>query len=258
MSAVYSPKTLAKTLATMAYHSPGEYGLFWDADGTMPWKELYWALQEDASLRFVRESHLKEIAYLGIDFPALLEGKVLRLKPGLPPPRYSTAENPPRRLYYGCPMRRLPVVRDEGLRPTGRTLLPLFAEKEMALRVARRRDPDPVMIEVRTEKAVEDSVAILAAGGPLYLTSGLPASALVLPLIREPAASKSNEGKKEKGVRKTPSADSPGSFLVTPAHLQTAVPGHATKQTGAGERKKRHRGAEWKRESRKERSKRDV
>ncbi len=83
MAAQYNPKTLAKTLSYIAYQAPAEYGLFWDPDGTMPWKELYWALQEDPSLRFVREGIVRELNYLpGCELPFALEGNLLRLRAG--------------------------------------------------------------------------------------------------------------------------------------------------------------------------------
>ena len=78
----HQPKTLARTLAYIAVHSPHEFGLYWDADGSMPWKEFYWALQEDDSLRFVRESSVRELQLLGIELPFSLEGNRLRLSSG--------------------------------------------------------------------------------------------------------------------------------------------------------------------------------
>ncbi len=69
MAGRVNPRTLARTLSTIAVHCPWEHGLFWDPDGSMPWKEFYWALQEDHSLRFVRESHIRELAYLGLEVP---------------------------------------------------------------------------------------------------------------------------------------------------------------------------------------------
>jgi putative RNA 2'-phosphotransferase len=255
MSAVYSPKTLAKTLAYILTHSPGEHGLFWDPDGTMPWKELYWVLQEDPALRFVRESHLREMAYLDIEFPAVADGKSCRLREGIPPPDYSVSESPPRRLYCGCPRRRLPVVRDDGLRPTNRPFLRLLSDREMALRMARRRDPDGVVVEVLTERAVQAGIVFLVAGGPLYLSSAIPASCLVLPLIREESVSKAADRKRDKSPKKVSDPATPGSFLMSPAHLDAALPGH----DAAGKRdKKGKRGRDWKRESRKERSKREI
>ena len=102
MAAQYHPKTLAKTLAYIACHAPAEFGLFWDPDGTMPWKELYWVLQEDPSLRFVRESIIRELTGLGVTLPFVLEGSRIRLSTGAEKPSYPVAENVPERLYLAC------------------------------------------------------------------------------------------------------------------------------------------------------------
>src|SRR5208337_4911171 len=97
----HQPKTLAKILDYIARRSPGEHGLFWDPDGGMPWKEFYWVLQEDPSLRFVRESTIRELALLGIELPFALDGKLLRLRPEVACPRYPSASEVPERLYFG-------------------------------------------------------------------------------------------------------------------------------------------------------------
>lgn len=260
MCAVYNPKTLAKTLSTILYLSPGEHGLFWDGDGSMPWKEVYWVFQGDPSLRFVRESHLKEIAYLGIEFPVYLDGKLCRLKDGIVPPQYTVAEDLPRRLYFGCPRRRLSRIRDDGLHPTTRSLVPLLADRNMAVAMGQRRDPDAIVIEVLCEKAAQEGVRFLIAGGPLYLVPAVPPSCLVLPLIRAEDTTKSAERKKEKPSRKPSDAVSaaPGSFFVTETHFHQTAPGLPGREAGGKPQRKGKRGADWKRDSRKERGKREV
>ena len=261
MCAIYNPKTIAKTLSYILCHSPGEHGLFWDADGSMPWKELYWVLQEDPSLRFIRESHIREIEYLGIEFPIHLDGKRCRLKEGFVLPPYAEAENLPRRLFYGCSRRRFSQVKEDGLRPTSRTMLPLLADREMALRIARRRDPDGIVIEVQTDQAALEGTRFLAAGGPLFLVQEISPACLIMPLVREEDSTKSGERRKDKPIRKAsgPGVGTPGSFFVTEAHFQegSAVSqGRGDPAAKPGQRGKR--GPDWKRESRKERGKRDV
>ncbi|MHC1742740.1 MAG: hypothetical protein AB9873_06875 [Syntrophobacteraceae bacterium] len=260
MCAVYSPKTLARTLTYILCHSPGEYGLFWDPDGSMPWKEVYWVLQEDPSLRFVRETHFKEIAYLGIELPVYLDGRVCRLKAGAARPEYAVAENVPRRLFFGCPRRRFSQVQEDGLLPTSRTLLPLLADREMALRMGRRRDPDAFVVEVRTELAAREGTSFLAAGGPLYLVQSVSHECLLLPVIREEDSSRKAEKKRNKPAKKASGhgATTPGSFLMTEAHFQGSSAGSPGRDAAGKSLKHGKRGPGWKRDSRKERSKRDV
>lgn len=250
MSAQYVPKTLAKTLAYILYHSPWEYGLFWSPNGTMPWKELYWALQEDSALRFVREIHLREVKYLGIELPAVLEGTLLKLQEGFPVPDYPVVSQPPERLFHACSRKHYPVAVQHGLSASSRPFLPLCADKEMALRLGRRRDPEPVLIEVLARKAGAEGISFREAGPGFFLVESLPLAYLVCPPIREEKGSKK---KKEGKSAKVEMPVMPGSFLMT------SQPGQGSSDHGAaGAKKKGKREAEWKRDARKERHKREI
>jgi putative RNA 2'-phosphotransferase len=250
------PKTLAKTLAYILYHSPGEYGLFWNPDGTMPWKELYWALQEDPSLRFVRESNLREIAYLGIELPASLEGNTLRLRDDVSVPTYPVVEQVPERLYHGCSGKHYPVARRHGLAASGRPFVALSSDKELALRIGRRRDPQPVLIEVAAKKASMDGILFRKAGPELYLVEFLPFESLICPPLREEDAMESSSKKRtERSASKPETILTPGSFIMHPDRLRDSS--HA-KGAAAKGKEKGKKGEDWKRQSRKERHKRSI
>lgn len=257
MAAAYNPRTLAKTLAYILCHAPGEHGLFWDEDGSMPWKEFYWALQEDPTLRFVRESHLREIAYLGIDFPADLDGHVVRLKPGVPPPEYPVASELPARLFHGCRPKSLAAIRQHGLRAAARPLLAVSSDPDLAMRLARRRETEPILIEILTQSAVREGIVFRAAGGGLYLVRNIPADHLRFPLMSEERFQElAGRPKKPKASEKKQAPASPGSFLVEMEHLRDAFGGPP--DGGGKPASKGRRGAQWKRAARKERGKRNV
>jgi putative RNA 2'-phosphotransferase len=257
MAAIHNPKTLAKTLAYLLYHAPGEFGLFWDADGSMPWKELYWAMQQDPSLRFVRESHLREIGFLGIDFPATLDGHVLRLNPSFPIPDYPVADRPPARLYYACRRKTLMVAREHGLAAAGRSFMPISTDKDLALSMARRRDATPVLIEILADAAAAEGIVFRFAGAGLYLVESLPVQCLRFPLMSEEKLQElSGRSKKETVPSKPAVSKTPGSYMVEMEHLRDAF---GERPEGGGKSKgKGRRGAEWKRMSRNERNKRNV
>jgi len=259
MTTQYMPKTLAKTLSYILYHSPWEYGLFWNANGTMPWKELYWALQEDHSLRFVRESHLREIKYLGIELPALLDGTVLRLQDGFPVPEYPVAVPLSERLFYACRRKHYPVVLQYGLSAMSRPLLALSTDKEMALRLGKRRDPEPVLIEVLAKKASERGVVFREAGPGLYLVETVAVEYLMGPPLREEELSKAASKKKKGGkITKAETPMMPGSFFMAPQQMHPSSPDLQSAGAGGGAKKKGKREAAWKREARKERHKREI
>jgi putative RNA 2'-phosphotransferase len=250
------PKTLAKIISYIIYESPAESGLFWRPDGTMPWKELYWSMQEDPSLRFVREAHVKEITLLGLELPATLEGGILRLKPGYPAPSYPVAEQPPERLYYCCRRKSLPVVRLHGLAASERPFIPLAADKELALRIGRRRDPEPILIEVEARKASLAGIPFLKAGPELYLVQSVPVENVICPLVRAGDAPQSAmKKKKEKAPAPAQTTSSPGSFFVRSDQFRDP----SGEKTGAAKGKRKGKPEDdWKRQSRKERHKRSV
>ena len=156
----HQPKTLAKILDYIARRSPGEHGLFWDTDGAMPWKEFYWALQEDPSLRFVRESTIRELALLGIELPWKLDGNMLRLCPEVARPSYPPASDVPERLYFGLRPKNMVRTQEIGLNSSRRRFIAVCADRDLALRIAKRREQSPILIEILAREASGKGVSL--------------------------------------------------------------------------------------------------
>jgi putative RNA 2'-phosphotransferase len=256
MAGRVNPRTLARTLSTLAVHCPWEYGLFWDPDGSMPWKEFYWALQEDPSLRFVRESHIRELAYLGLEIPFSLEGRLLRLKSVQSPVELVPVADPPERLYHAIRRTHLHVVREHGLAPSSRPYLPLASHRELAQRMGKRRDPEPIVIEVYARKAAARGLTIHQAGPGLYLVGPVAVDLLLIPLVREDRAA----GGAARHAKKPPEAKPElprmaGSFLMDVSRFAEGQAQGPPQDKAAGG--KRQKGGGWKRASRGERRKRD-
>jgi len=245
-------KTVARTLAFIGWHSPSAFGLFWNSDGTMPWKEFYWALQEDPELRFVRAATLRELTLLGIELPFSLDGNLLRLNPGYDIPLYSPAREVPDRLYFGIRPKNLVYVQEIGLRASSRPFLPLSSDRELALRLARRREDNPLVIEVLASRAREAGITILAAGERLYLAENVPREYLILPLVRQEIRERAQ---RTPAIKKPAAPPSPGSFTVQPHHI--LPPGHAGEKPPKGKEARKGKGG-WKKEARQERHKRDA
>lgn len=263
MSGPMPPKTLAKTLTTMACFEPGEYGLFWDEDGTMPWKEFYWALQDDPRLRFVRESTLKELPLLGFPLPFVVEGPRVRLLKGPPGIRYDEAVIPPARLFAGIRRRQLPAVRTEGLRPLHRSYVPLWTDKEKAEHMARRRGSDPVILEVHAREAYGSGVRFFKAGEHLFLAKAIDPVHVVFPkaaLEEEAEKAVERPGRSKKTEDRVKPEAMAGSFAMEPRHVKGLFPvwspeEEPTKEPGPKKGKKE---GSWKRAARKERRKREI
>lgn len=262
MSGPIPPKTLAKTLATIACTLPHEYGLFWDEDGTMPWKEFYWALQEDPRLRFVRESTLKELTLLGYPLPFALDGSRLRLRERSPETIYDPVGEPPPRLFTAIRRRHLPGVRAQGLRALHRSYVPLWTDPHTAERMAKRRNPDFVILEIRARDASASGTMFFLAGRDLYLTKFVDVRHVVFP--KTPLEDDDEPSRRPSRVSRPEEQENihaaPGSFPVAPRHIQKVFPNWASEtepaKGGSGKRGKKE--GNWKREARKERRKREI
>jgi putative RNA 2'-phosphotransferase len=247
--------TLAKTLRYIAWVAPAVHGLFWDGDGTMPWKELYWVLQEDPELRFVRESHVRELLLLGIALPFTLEGSRLKLLPSTRGPDYPLATEVPERLYWAYRPRQHHNMQQHGLRAAARPWLPLAMDRELALRIGKRRHPEAVIVDILARRAAANGTPFHCAGEGLFLASAIAPEYLILPLLRQDLAARPPaRGAGVKSRRVAAERSHPGSYLVSAETLQTVT----DPQGAAKTRHKSGRGSDWKRRSRRERTKRTV
>jgi putative RNA 2'-phosphotransferase len=246
-------KTLARTLQYIGWHSPSEYGLFWDSDGTMPWKEFYWVLQEDPTLRFVREAGLRELSLLGIELPFVLDGNLLRLSPGIAHPQYPVADSVPESLFYAIKPKNLVSVQNIGLKATGRRFMPLCTDSALALRIAKRRESEPILIEILARQALDGGVSFVVSGPELYLAEAISPSFLLIPKIRRELEERLLGQRAPKPAQKPAEPPSPGSFIVQPQHMN--LPG--TGGPGAKKAGKKGKGG-WKKDSRSERHKREI
>lgn len=250
------PQQLAKILKTMTVVNPAEYGLFWDKDGSMPWKEFLWALQREEDLRFVRESHIREIELAGIDLPFSLQEGRLKLK--TPLPAYPVV-TPPKYLYIAVPLRGVPFVQKKGiLLPSHRSFIALWGDPQECLKMAKpSSDEKLVVITVYTENL--PGHLFYQAGERLYLTdSSLHSASLIIPLVSEKELEEIRELRKEKAHReksKTPqtveSEKLYGSFALTVEAFKKQFGIEDEQPNKKSEKKKRSKGPDWKREARK-------
>jgi putative RNA 2'-phosphotransferase len=178
--------------------APDEFGLAPDAEGFVSLKEFLKALHEEEGLGFVRRSHLEEAARRDGEAAFELTDTAIRSTAGVRPIEYPVAE-PPKLLYAGLRRRTWPVVFRNGLSPGGqRTWVVLAVDRDMALRLGRRLDPEPVLITVQAAAAAEMGYVLRRVGERLWVTDYLPAEVLSGPPIRE-------EDKPESAKPKRPS-----------------------------------------------------
>jgi putative RNA 2'-phosphotransferase len=211
----YQLKELGKIVEYILLHRPDEFGLFLDDDGSLPIKELMWALHEEEGWKYVRRGHLKELAYSHREPAFTLEQNCI--KPKQPRKQISSAAVPPRLLFYAAKRKAYPVILKHGLRPGGRPYVPLATTEEIALRIGRRRDPKPILLTIHAAQAHDEGHAFSPCGELLYLVKTLPPPFLSGPPLRESPKPTKVSRPKDPEPDKADIPEMVGSFLLDPA-----------------------------------------
>jgi putative RNA 2'-phosphotransferase len=201
---------LSRFLIYILAHRPDEFGLVPDQNGFFTLKELLWALHEESGWGYVREGHIREVL-IGKDRALFVweEDRIRAVEKRWHPDLQTPSEDTPKILFIAIRRKAHFHVMEKGLlsdRP-----LVLSPDRNMALRIGRRRDPKPIMLEVMTGPARQQGVSFYAFGD-LYLAREIPRGFISGPPvpeeIREP-----QPPKKEKIVPQ-PSILSGGTFVL--------------------------------------------
>jgi putative RNA 2'-phosphotransferase len=167
-------------------------------------------VHEEPGWGYVREGHIREVL-IGKDRALFVweEDRLGAVDKRWPLDLQTPSENTPKILFVAVRRKAHVHVMEKGLlsdRP-----LVLSPERDMALRIGRRRDQKPIMLEVMTGPAQKQGVFFYAFGD-LYLAKEIPAEFISGPPvpeeIREPQPLK-----KEKTVPQ-PSILSGGTFVL--------------------------------------------
>ena len=176
-------ESLARMLTYILGHRPDEFGLVLSEEGFIPIKHLLQALAAEPGWGFVRRYHLEQLA--GLMSPPAFElggrpdSRVLTPGPAAPPAAWGAT--PPALLYAAIPPKVHARVWEEGLKPPPDRDLVLAATPEMALKLGRRRAPDPILVTVQAQAAARRGLSFTGYGEELYLAPALPRDFLQLP-----------------------------------------------------------------------------
>lgn len=210
-------KKLSRMLAYVLGQHPDEFGLWPDTQGYIKIKDLLAALSEEEGWSFVRQAHLQEFVRASQGDTFEIAGNLIRLAPaesrlGLGP--YPPGQ-PPTLLYFAARQKSYPAIFKHGLRPTDREFVPLCTTPELALRLAKRRDPKPILLTIQAAQALEAGVEFLACLERFFLVSGLEPRFFVNPPQPRPEEAPNKPAKPQRPSQ----APTPGSFMLEPEHL---------------------------------------
>lgn len=204
------PKHLSKLLAYMLGRQPDEFGLVPDEDGFIKIKALLQVISEEDGWRYVRRQHLDEI-HLTVSDPAIeIKADAIRAKNREHLPRPAPAQNLPNLLFTCVRRKAHAVVLEKGVFPMGRANILLAVSSELAVRMGRRKDPQPVLLTVNARKMSERGFVFHQFGQTLFLTESVPVDCFSSP----PLAKQKPKPQKEATAAEASPQKSAGTFLL--------------------------------------------
>lgn len=210
---------LCRFMAYVLARRPDEFGLVPDSDGWISVKELLQALHEEEGWRHVRQGHINELMMDQGRNVFKLDGVSMKAaERHFPEPVPVAPKDLPKLLYTAVRSRAHPVVMEKGLTvPEGRWIV-LSASRAMASRIGRRKDPEPVILEIGAASAGAVGVGFFSFGD-LFLAESLPDECILGPQAppRPPAPPAKTSGpSKEKDLPIRSGDFTPGSFTLSP------------------------------------------
>jgi putative RNA 2'-phosphotransferase len=212
---------LSKFLAYVLGRRPDEFGLVPDAQGFVGLKELLQVLHEESGWRHIRHGQLQEVYMITAPAVIEIEGSRIRAVDRLQLPAPDRLDAPPKLLFIAIRRRAYPVVLEKGLTPPAhRPYLILSALPEMAVRMARRLDNDPILLNIHAGDAIQAGTSFERYGRHLYLADKVGVGAFSGPPVpKDKAGAKTSPPPPESGLSKTP-----GSYFPDLAAPLTAKP----------------------------------
>jgi hypothetical protein len=159
----------------------------------------------------------------------------------------------PERLYFGLRPKNLVLTQKNGLITSSRRFIAVCAHRDLALRIAKRREQSPILIEILAREASGKGLRFLVAGPDLYLVESVPVEFILFPKLRQDVAERLAAGARKPGDKPSPTP-APGTFIVEPHHFEAQYRAKIPK----GNVKKSDSAKGWKKERRTERHKRDM
>lgn len=177
---------LARLLHYILGRRPDEFGLVPDDAGYVPLKDLLKVLHEE-KWSHVRPAHLESLPYRVPQAGIEMDRKYIRASRREHLPKATPCAAVPKQLFTCIRRKAYMAVSRSGLVPQHHPdRVVLFDEREMALRVGRRRDAHPLVVTVQTTVAQDAGIQFDRLGATVFLTARIPANCCRLPAPPRP------------------------------------------------------------------------
>ncbi len=169
---------LSKEISYALRHAPWEYELELDESGFVPIEQLLHSLNLNNEYgRDVTKEDLEYIISNSDKKRHEIVGDKIRALYGhsVPCKIEKTQGVPPSILYHGTAKRFLDSIMRDGLLPMKRQYVHLGVDTDMATLVGKRRDDNPVILEIDAKSASNDGIIFYIGNDKVWLCDKLPA-----------------------------------------------------------------------------------
>lgn len=202
-------QSLYKLVEYALARRPDEFGLVPEG-GSYKLKDVIKAFAEEG--RPIRESQFREINALAVaesrTQPLVIEeGRISLAELEIPEPLWE--DSPPVLLYGFCRRRAHAHVFERGLAGADGRAAVLCRDEEMARRLGRRIDPNPIIVTVEAARAADQGVPMFRLGEALFLADPLGPHLLHLPPPPKDKDVEDKKAAKQSRPRSVPPGDGP-------------------------------------------------
>ncbi|MBC8443807.1 MAG: RNA 2'-phosphotransferase [Deltaproteobacteria bacterium] len=226
-----SIRPLGKFLDYVLGRKPGEFGLVLENNGFVKVKVLMQVLSEETGWRHVRQSHLNELLTAAGGSPVEIRENVIRAVNQDRLPELKPIQNPPRLLYGFVRRRGYPAALEYGLISTSVNRVVLSSSRELAQRMGKRIDAQPIILTVHTGQATDQGSIFHSTDNLIYVTDAVATGCFTGP--PPPKQREVKTGKEVKPAASVPKT--PGSFFPDMTG-KTDKKGHGRGMKGKGGR----------------------
>jgi putative RNA 2'-phosphotransferase len=221
-----SAKQLAKFFEYALGRRPDEFGLVLDSEGYVKIKTFLKAISEESGWKHIRRSWIDALFVQLSDPPIEVNGNLIRAIQRSHIPSAQTEVDIPKTLYICVRKKGYRAVLEKGILPYDQNRLVLTSNPEMAIRLGKRIDPEPVLLTVLVQKAKNMGSRFYLYGESLYLADAVPIQCFTGPLL----AKEKEQPAKREGIREPGYGRTAGSYFPdlsekprSPVHYEKKV-----------------------------------
>lgn len=166
---------LSKEISYILRHAPWEYELELDEEGWVDINQLLFSMHECKEWQKLSKWDLKlMIEKSDKQRHEILDGKIRALYGHSISQRIiKEPKIPPEILYHGTAKRFIQTIKKQGLLSQSRQYVHLSVHKDMAFRVGRRKDENPVVLLVKAKLAWKEGVSFYRGNDKVWLSDSI-------------------------------------------------------------------------------------